>query len=34
MLVEKDGSRLLEEKGVNASGEERIKTVGGERSEC
>ena len=34
MLVEKDGSRMLEEKGVNASGEGRIKNVGGERSEC
>ena len=34
MLVEKDGARMLEEKGVNARGEGRIKNVGGERSEC
>ena len=34
MLGEKDGSRMLEEKGVNASGEGQIKNVGGERSEC
>ena len=34
MLMEKDRARMLEKKGVNASGEGRSTNVGGERSEC